>query len=72
MLPRLAALLIFGLTGLVACLSAVVTSQNGLIAFAGLLLICVIVLSIAERLMEMASITQLPGYAEQQLWAFST
>ncbi|CAK9044796.1 unnamed protein product [Durusdinium trenchii] len=58
-LPRLAALLIFGLTGLVACLSAVVTSQNGLIAFAGLLLICVIVLSIAERLMEMASITQM-------------
>ena len=60
-LPSLANNVIFGVIGLVVCLSAVITSQNALVAFTGLFVICLNVFNFAERLKDMANITQSPG-----------
>eukprot|EP00913_Durusdinium_trenchii_P023103 g21689.t1 len=58
-LPYLANNVIVGLIGLVACLSAVVTSQNAFVAFTGFFLICANVFSFAQRLSEMAGVTKM-------------
>ncbi|CAK9044794.1 unnamed protein product [Durusdinium trenchii] len=58
-LPSLANNVIFGVIGLVVCLSAVITSQNALVAFTGLFVICLNVFNFAERLKDMANITQM-------------
>lgn len=60
-LPYLANNVIVGLIGLVACLSAVVTSQNAFVAFTGFFLICANVFSFAQRLSEMAGVTKRLG-----------
>lgn len=65
--PHMIAMLMIAIIGLVACLSAVVTSQNGLTACCGLCSICLMVVLMSSRLWELASITQLPGCAKLDL-----
>ncbi|CAK9045295.1 unnamed protein product [Durusdinium trenchii] len=57
--PHMIAMLMIAIIGLVACLSAVVTSQNGLTACCGLCSICLMVVLMSSRLWELASITQM-------------